>query len=103
MNPVTTAHIHLILSHVPVMAVLFGLGLLAFGMWRESQDIQKAALGTFIAAALLAVPSYLTGEPASGTIKGLPGYSEHILERHQASAGLPWPVASRSESWRWRV
>ena len=88
MNPVTTAHIHLILSHVPVMAVLFGLGLLAFGVWRGSQDIQKAALGTFIAAALLAVPSYLTGEPASGTIKGLPGYSEHILERHQASAGI---------------
>ena len=88
MNPVTTAHIHLVLSHVPVMAILFGLGLLAFGVWRGSQDIQKAALGTFVAAALLAVPSYLTGEPASGTIKGLPGFSEHILEQHQAAAGV---------------
>jgi uncharacterized membrane protein len=42
----------------------------------------------FIVAAVLAVPSYLTGEPASGTIKGLPGFSERILEQHQAAAGV---------------
>ena len=88
MNPVTAAHIHLFLCHVPVMAIVFGLGGLAFGLWRGSREIQKAALGMFIVAAVLAVPSYLTGEPASGTIKGLPGFSERILEQHQASAGV---------------
>ena len=88
MNPVTAAHIHLFLCHVPVMAIVFGLGGLAFGLWRGSREIQKAALGMFIVAAILAVPSYLTGEPASGTIKGLPGFSERILEQHQAAAGV---------------
>jgi uncharacterized membrane protein len=88
MNPVTAAHIHLILSHVPVMAVLFGLGWLAFGVWRGSQDIQKAAFAMFVLAAILAVPSYLTGDPAAGVLKGLPGFSGQILERHQASAGI---------------
>lgn len=88
MNPVTAAHIHLFLCHVPVMAIVFGLGWLAFGLWRGSREIQKAALGMFIVAAVLAVPSYLTGEPASGTIKGLPGFSERILEQHQAAAGV---------------
>ena len=88
MNPVTAAHIHLFLCHVPVLAIVFGLGWLAFGLWRGSREIQKAALGMFILAAVLAVPSYLTGEPASGTIKGLPGFSERILEQHQASAGV---------------
>jgi len=88
MNPVTAAHIHLFLCHVPVITIVFGLGWLAFGLWRGSQEIQKAALGMFIVAAVLAVPSYLTGEPAAGTIKGLPGFSERILEQHQAAAGV---------------
>jgi hypothetical protein len=88
MNPVTAAHIHLVLCHVPVLTILFGLGWLAFGVWRGSQDIQKAALGMFVVAAVLAVPSYLTGEPAAGAIKGLPGFSERIMEQHQAAAGV---------------
>ena len=86
MNPVTAAHVHLALCHVPVMAILFGSGWLAFGMWRGSRDIQKAAFVMFVVAAVLAVPLYLTGGTAVGVIKGLPGFSDHILERHQAAA-----------------
>jgi hypothetical protein len=88
MNPVTAAHVHLALCHVPIMAILFGLGWLAFGVWRGSRDIQKAALAMFVMAAVLAVPLYLTGGTAAGVIKGLPGYSDHILEQHQAAAGV---------------
>ena len=88
MNPVSAAHLHLILCHVPVLGVLFGLGWLAFGVWRGSQDIQKVALATFVIAAILAVPTYLTGDPAAGALKGLPGFSGQILERHEAAAGF---------------
>jgi uncharacterized membrane protein len=88
MNPVTAAHIHLVLCHVPIMAILFGLGWLAFGVWRGSRDIQKAALVMFVVAAVLAVPSYLTGGAAVGVVKGLPGFSDHIQEQHQAAAGV---------------
>lgn len=87
MNPVTAAHIHLVLCHVPVMAILFGLGWLAFGLWRRSREIQKTALVMFVAAAVLAVPSYLTGEPGVGVLKGLPGFSDRVLQQHQAAAG----------------
>ncbi len=88
MNPITAAHIHLALCHVPIMAILFGLGWLAFGVWRGSRDIQKAALVMFVVAAVLAVPLYLTGGTASGVVKGLPEFSDHILEQHQAAAGV---------------
>jgi len=88
MNPVTAAHLHLLLSHVPVMAIIFGLAGLAFGWWRSSREIQKAALAMFVVAALLAAPSYLTGEPATGAVKGLPGFSDHLVEQHQAAAGV---------------
>jgi hypothetical protein len=88
MNPITAAHLHLLLSHVPVTVILMGAGWLAFGLWRQSREVQKAALAMFVVAALLAVPSYLTGEPASGAIKGMPGFSDRVLESHQAAAGV---------------
>jgi hypothetical protein len=88
MNPITAAHIHLMLSHVPVTIVLLAAGWLAFGLWRQSQEAQKTALAMLVLASLLAVPSYLTGEPASGAIKGVPGFSDRVLESHQAAAGI---------------
>jgi hypothetical protein len=88
MNPVTAAHIHLILCHAPILGILFGLGWLAFGLWRGSRDIQKAALVMFVVAAAVAVPLYLTGKPATGAVRGLLGFSDPILEQHQEAAGV---------------
>lgn len=34
------------------------------------------------------MPLYLTGGTAAGVVKGLPGFSDHILEQHQAAAGV---------------
>jgi len=88
MNPVTAAHLHLTLCHVPIMAIVFGFGWLGFGLWRGSPDLQRAALVMFVVAAVLAVPLHLTGGPAASVVKGLPGFSDSILERHQAAAGV---------------
>ncbi len=70
------------------MAMLFGSAWLAFSLWRDSRDIQKSALSMFILAAILAAPLYLTGQPAAGMIKGLPEFTDRILEQHQAAAGV---------------
>jgi len=88
MNPITAAHLHLILCHAPLMAILFGFGWLGFGLWRGSTEIQKVALVMFVVAAILAVPLHLTGGPAAGVVKGLPAFSDHLLEQHQAAAGV---------------
>jgi len=69
------------------MGILFGLGWLVFGLWRRSRELQKVALVMFVVAAVLAVPLYLTGEPGVGVLKGLPGFSDRVLEQHEASAG----------------
>ena len=66
------AHWHLLINHIPVLGTIFGLGLLAFGWWRKSEEIKKAALGTFVIIALGAVAAFLTGEPAEDTVKGVP-------------------------------
>jgi hypothetical protein len=88
LNPLTAARTHLALAHVPVLAILFGLGWFAFGLWRGSRDIQKASLVMFVLAAVLVAPLYLVGGSAAGMVKGLPGYSDRLLEQHQAAAGV---------------
>jgi len=81
-------HLHLLLNHVPVLGTAFGFGLLAFGMWRKSSELQKAALGVFVFAALLAVPTYLTGEPAEDIVESLPGVAKVFIEQHENAASI---------------
>jgi hypothetical protein len=83
----TAAHAHLLLSHGPIMGSIFGFGVMGFGLWRGSDELKRTALLFFVIAAVLVAPLYLTGEPATDAVKGLPGVSDHVLDRHQAAAG----------------
>lgn len=81
-------HLHLLLNHVPVLGTVIGLGLFAFASWRRSEDIKRAALGLFVMAALVAIPTYLTGEPAEDSVESLPGVSHPLVERHEDAAAV---------------
>jgi uncharacterized membrane protein len=81
-------HLHLLLNHVPVIGAIFALLLLAFGILKKSDDLKKASFGAFVIAALIAIPVYLTGEPAEELVENLPGVSESLIERHEAAALL---------------
>jgi uncharacterized membrane protein len=80
------AHLHLILNHAPVLGTAFGLGLLLYGLWRRSDELKKAALGVLVIVSLLAIPAYLTGEPAEEVVESLPGDAKAIIERHEDAA-----------------
>ena len=82
------AHLHLLLNHIPVLGTFFGLALLAFAVWKRSDELRKAALGTFFIAALAATATYLTGEPAEDVVKGLPGIPRPLISRHEDAAGI---------------
>lgn len=79
------AHLHLILNHVPVIGVLFALALLVFGLLRRSVETTKAALWAMVIVGLLAVPAYLTGEPAEEYVAGI---DKAQVERHEEAAGI---------------
>ena len=81
-----TAHLHLILNHIPVLGTFITLGLLSFALWKRSEEAKRTALGLLVIIALLAVPAFLTGEPAEGVVKGLPGVSGAIIEQHEEAA-----------------
>jgi hypothetical protein len=80
------AHIHLILTHVPVIGTLFGLLILAYALLAKKLEVAPIALGIFVLSGLAAVVVYLTGEAAEEAIEGLPGISEALVEPHEEAA-----------------
>lgn len=82
------AHVHLLLNHMPVVGSIIGLLLLLWAFLRGSDELKRASLALFVAAAVVSVPVFLTGEPAEELTENLPGVSEAVIERHEDSAVL---------------
>ena len=80
------AHVHLLLNHLPPLGVLFGFLLLAAAVARKSGELIRASLVTFVLVALLAIPTYLTGEPAEEIVEDMPGVSMMDITAHEESA-----------------
>ena len=74
------------LNHFPVIGTAFGLGLVGWALLRRSEELKKICLGIFIIVALLAIPAYLTGEPAEELVENLPGVSKTSIEQHEEAA-----------------
>lgn len=80
------AHFHLMLNHVPIVGTVFGTLLLGAALLRKSQELLKASLVMFVVCAAVAVPVYLTGEPAEHLVEHLPGVTEPVIEAHEEAA-----------------
>jgi uncharacterized membrane protein len=82
------AHVHLLINHVPILGVLFGLAILIAGRARRSADLVRAGLTMFVAAGLGAGVAYLSGQRAEEVVESLAGVSETLIEAHEESALL---------------
>jgi uncharacterized membrane protein len=80
------AHAHLLLNHVPILGTFFGLALLLWGLARRSDEVVRAAWLALVVSALVALPAYVSGEPAEDAVKGRPEVSELLIERHEEAA-----------------
>jgi uncharacterized membrane protein len=74
------AYAHLVLNHFPILGTLFGLALLAVALFRRSDELQRAALVTFVVVGALSLPAYFTGESAHEVLEDYPGVSEEAIE-----------------------
>ena len=83
MNP---SHLHLMLNHIPVVGMPFGLALVSLAFLRKSEELKRISLGFITIIALLAIPVYLTGEPAEELVENLPGVSKSSIEQHEEAA-----------------
>ncbi len=80
------AHIHLMLTHIPVIGVGAILAFLLVGVIRGSREIEWASLQLFVALALVSIVVYLSGSPANHQVRDLPGFARSVIHRHSTTA-----------------
>ncbi len=81
-----TTHLHLLLNHFPIIGTLIGSGLLLWGIIRKQNTIKITAALILAVMAIMAIPVYLTGEPAEESVENLPGISGSLIELHEEAA-----------------
>lgn len=81
-------HFHLMTNHIPVIGSIFGMVILAWGALRKSEPVISIGLATLVFTGLIAIPVYLTGEPAEEAVEGLPGVLEQFIESHEDFAKI---------------
>ncbi|MFM8178483.1 MAG: hypothetical protein ACKOAG_04760 [Candidatus Kapaibacterium sp.] len=80
------AHLHLLLNHAPIVGTVIGTVLLAWAVITRQASVRAAAASVLVAMALVAIPVYLSGEPAEESVEELPGVSEAFIEDHEDAA-----------------
>jgi uncharacterized membrane protein len=80
------AHLHLILTHLPIVGLPLAVLLLLWGWLRGAVDNQRAALFALVILAALTVGAKLTGEGAEDVLKGLPDYPRPWVHQHEDMA-----------------
>lgn len=83
-----STHLHLLLNHFPVIGTLIGSALLLWGMARKQDNIKTTAALILVIMSVIAIPVYLTGEPAEETVEKLPGVSDAFIELHEEAAAI---------------
>lgn len=85
-------HLHLMLTHLPVLGIPLGVALLVWSGLARSREIMRVGLVVFVVSALAAIPVYFTGEPAEETIERLAAAPEGLMESHEDAAGVAFAL-----------
>jgi uncharacterized membrane protein len=83
MNP---THLHVILVHAPVAALLFGALSLKIGTFWNSRPSQLLGYATIFAGILTAFAAGATGEEAEEALEAVGGFSHELIHDHEEAA-----------------
>ena len=79
-------HIHIMINHFPVILVMMGALAALLGLFRGRRGIWLYATATITLAALSAIPTYFTGEPAEDGLHHPWYVARGAIEKHQDAA-----------------
>ena len=82
----TDAHYHLIVNHVSMFAILFGLLCLLWGSFRNSSELFLVATTLFLLAVVFSFIATETGEMAEDVVKQMPQVTKELIHEHEAAA-----------------
>jgi hypothetical protein len=90
MNP---THIHLLLNHFPIVGTLMGSVILLYSIIKKQNTGKTIGAFIIVVMAVIAIPVFLTGEPAEESIEDLAGISKELIHDHEeASEKAFWLV-----------
>jgi uncharacterized membrane protein len=95
------AHIHLLLNHFPTVGTAVGLGLFLVALAMKSADLTRASLAVFVVIALIAMPTYMSGNAAMEMIQNHAGVNKDVIEAHQSWALLAYIVLEVGGLFAW--
>jgi uncharacterized membrane protein len=95
------AHLHLLLNHFPTVGMIIGLAIFIAALLWDSDHLKRTSLGVFLAIALLAMPTYMTGNGAQEILARNPGASVPLIEAHQSWALLAFILISLNGLFSW--
>jgi len=81
-----SVHLHLLITHVPVLATIFSFLVFVWGMIQSDKKYYHLAMVGFIAAGILSIVALQSGEGAEEAVEHLAGVSESVIHTHQESA-----------------
>jgi len=82
------AHIHLLLNHWPIIGAFVGLLLFLVAFFTNSDDLKQTSLAFFTLIALLAIPTYISGDVANEVLKESTPLPRELINTHRGAALL---------------
>jgi uncharacterized membrane protein len=79
----TQAHIHVVITHLPIFGSILGAFVLGYGLLAKSDQTKIAAYFLFIISAIGTGIAYLTGEGAEEAVEKIPGVVENLIKQHE--------------------
>ena len=83
---INAPHIHLLLNHFPTVAYAVALGLLLYAVVGKSEELKRASLVILFLIAVVAIPTYVSGNAAQGEIANTEGVSQAKISEHESAA-----------------
>ncbi|MGD0711510.1 MAG: hypothetical protein ABR968_10075 [Bacteroidales bacterium] len=80
------AHLHLILSHIPIIGAGFTTLLIIFALGQKSKEVKHTSLWFALIIGISALITYLTGDSAEEIVKTIPGITESLIDPHENMA-----------------
>jgi len=80
------AHLHLVLNHLPVLGLLFGLVILGFGLLRKQEMVKRTGLVLVVFAVAITLPVNGTGEEAEEIVEHMNDRDQTLIHEHEEAA-----------------
>lgn len=86
-------HLHLLLNHFPIIGTMFGFFAMLIGLITKNKTLHISSLVIFIAVAIIAIPTFVSGDGAEEKVKDSPTISKELIEEHESAAKIAFPFA----------